>query len=234
MGAVKKNVLSPRLATAVSFARRGAYFFDIGTDHAQVPIYLAQTGTSLCGVASDVNRGPLAAARENIRAVGLSGRISCVLGNGFCGELGDAEHVDVYVLGMGGELIAEILGNAPVLKDPRVRLILQPMTHAADLRVWLGANGFDVIDERLVRDDGRIYQVICAEYDGKMRDIDAVNAVLGVKNVLRGGEVFVEFARRAAVTCEKKAAALAAAGKDFAEAASLGENIRKAVGENDG
>ena len=70
--------------------------------------------------------------------------------------------------GMGGILIAKLLERTEWVKNKNIRLILQPMSHAEEVRLFLCNNGFDIIEERTCRDDGRIYSVICAEYSGKI------------------------------------------------------------------
>ena len=70
--------------------------------------------------------------------------------------------------GMGGILIAKLLERTEWVKNKNIRLILQPMSHAEEVRLFLCNNGFDIIEERPCRDDGRIYSVICAEYSGKI------------------------------------------------------------------
>ena len=67
---------------------------------------------------------------------------------------------------MGGDLITRILDRAPWLRDPKYTLILQPQSGGADLRRYLGAQGFSLERERLVRDGGFLYGVFRARYGG--------------------------------------------------------------------
>ena len=61
------DTLDARLACAASFVRGGAVLADVGTDHAYLPIYLCLEGKISGGAVSDINRGPIERARENIR-----------------------------------------------------------------------------------------------------------------------------------------------------------------------
>lgn len=175
--------LTPRLLTAVQYVRPGHLAADVGTDHAYLPIYLCESGiltpvpvpdgapvaqgqpypAALCAVASDIHRGPVDRAALHIRMAGLADRILTVQTDGLNG-LEVFRPTDVIIFGMGGELIASILAAAPWTRDPAVRLILQPMTHAEKLRLFLLDNGFSVVGETLSAEDARIYQTICAEY----------------------------------------------------------------------
>ncbi len=182
--------LSLRLASAAEMVRAGAVVADVGTDHAYLPIYLCATGCAARAVASDVNEGPIARARENICAWGLSDRIDTLLCDGLCG-IEPYAPTDILILGMGGELIVRILSEAPFLKDGSRRLILQPMTHPEAVRAYLGSEGYTIVDERLIKEE-KIYQIICAEYTGAREEYSALEALVGKKNL----------AGRTAVTCE--------------------------------
>ena len=68
---------------------------------------------------------------------------------------------DVLVLaGMGGDLIARILADAPWLEVGPYTLILQPQSAANDLRRWLGERRWSIDRERLVRDGHFLYSVM--------------------------------------------------------------------------
>ena len=69
--------------------------------------------------------------------------------------LGEAGITDVAICGMGGELIARILSDAPFLKKEETRLILQPMTRPAAVRSYLAENGFVIDEERLCTAAGK-------------------------------------------------------------------------------
>ena len=170
--------LTPRLMTAVPFVRRGHLLCDVGTDHAYLPIFLCQSGiltpvrtadgSRLCAIASDINEGPVDRATVHIAAAGLSDRIRTIRTDGLHG-LEDYHPTDIILFGMGGELIVSVLQAAPWVRDPAIRLILQPMTHPEKLRRFLFENGFSLVGEVLSREElsrreTRIYQTICAAY----------------------------------------------------------------------
>ena len=174
--------LTPRLMTAVPYVRPGRLVADVGTDHAYLPIYLceagiltpvpAQNGETLCAIASDINRGPVERADQHIAAAGLTHRIRTVRTDGLTG-LEAYGPDDVIIFGMGGELIASILADAPWMATAGKRLILQPMTHAEKLRAYLLSAGYAIVGETLSREGDRIYQTICAESTGRSDDTSA-------------------------------------------------------------
>ena len=69
---------------------------------------------------------------------------------------------DIAIAGMGGETIAAILEGAPWVKDARLRLVLQPMTHAEVLRFWLVHNAFQITREAVIAEGEHVYQMFCA------------------------------------------------------------------------
>ena len=180
--------LSKRLRAAADFVRQGAYIADVGTDHAYLPIALCLEERVIGAVASDINEGPILRAREHISAYGLDTRIDTVLADGL-DEIGVYKPTDILILGMGGELIANIISRASFTKNEGIRLILQPMTHPEVLRRFLLDGGYSIIDETLAFEEKKVYQVICAEYTGKTQEYSDIELLLGKKNIERGGEL---------------------------------------------
>lgn len=186
-----EECLDPRLASAVPYILPGARVADVGTDHAYLPIYLVKEGYAAFAVASDINRGPLGSAKENIAAAGLSDRIPTLLCDGLA-KLEPFSPDHILIFGMGGELIIRILSEAPWVKDPKIRLVLQPMSRAHLLRAWLNENGFTVIGESL-SESGKIYQTVCAEYTGKSEEYTPEDCLLGKRNIEEAGPLFSRF-----------------------------------------
>ena len=153
--------MTPRLYAIASMVPQGAFFADVGTDHAYLPIYLAENNLISHAVASDINRGPLLRAKGNIKKYNLEEKIDTCLSDGF-EELDGNSFDTASIAGMGGILIARILEKAP-----RGKLyILQPMRDAHFLRAYLSSNGFELVDEKLAEEGNKIYTVIAVR-DGK-------------------------------------------------------------------
>jgi tRNA (adenine22-N1)-methyltransferase len=175
---VEENMELPkRLAALAAFIPHGSIAADIGTDHAYLPIFLVEKEICRFVIATDLREGPFQSAEHKIKEHKLDSRISLRLGDGLM-PLKPGE-VEVLVLaGMGGNTIRGILARSPQILAGIKRLVLQPMTDAGDLRVWLAANGWKIADEELVEDDGRIYVVIAAE-PGREVTSDPVYMELG-------------------------------------------------------
>ena len=171
------NRLSPRLAALAAMVKSRALLVDIGSDHGYLPLFLLQEG-SVCGaVATDLREGPLQSAREHAQALApellapepfLPSRLTLVRTDGLDG-LRDRilAHTrdgicDIVIAGMGGELIVSILGRAPWVQHPAIRLLLQPMTKPEAVRRFLSDGGFFTERDTLVREGDRIYQILAA------------------------------------------------------------------------
>lgn len=192
-----------RLLCAASFVRCGAIVADIGSDHAYLPIYLLQSGIAERAVATDINEGPIRNAQANVKEAGLSHKISLVLTDGLCG-IEQYAPTDILICGMGGELIERIISEAPFTKDDKVRLILQPMSRQEKLRAYLLGAGYNIIDEKLSCDNGRIYQCICAEFDGEAREYTDAELLLGRHNIEAKTEFFFTLVCAKIAALEKK------------------------------
>lgn len=155
--------LPRRLEAVVSLIPLGKRVADIGTDHALLPIYLVQSGTALRVIASDINRGPFQRAKTIVGLQGLEDSIDVRLGNGL--EILEPGEVDVIVIsGLGGYTIVDIFNACPEVVEQLDTLVLSPASHEAEVRRWLLENGWKLNDEELVKDQGKIYQVIKAEH----------------------------------------------------------------------
>ena len=187
-----------------AYVRKGAVLCDVGTDHAKLPIYLAQNGIINRAYATDINEGPITTARNNVCALGLGDTIECVRTDGLRGTEGYSV-TDVSICGMGGELIARILSECDYIRDPSVNLILQPMSHTEDVRRYLYDAGFDIKDECLVRETGKLYTVINAVYSGKAIEYSDVDVILGKILINKEhDELFREMAERALYHLENR------------------------------
>ncbi len=165
--------LDNRLKTAAALCRSGGIVCDVGTDHALLACYLAKNGAKEV-IASDINDGPLEAARRTVEQEGCN-NVRVVKSDGLR-EIGYAD--DVIICGMGGELIADIIAGCRFLSEG-TRFILQPMTKPEILRERLYADGFEILEERTAYDGKRAYVIMLAAYTGDRLDIDELFAFTG-------------------------------------------------------
>ena len=150
-----------RLKAAADFVPSGCVAADIGTDHAYLPIALVQSGRCPRAIAGDYNEGPCASAARSVRGANLTDKIDVRLGSGLAILAPNEADVAVFC-GMGGSLIKQLLTDSPQIAQSLKGLILQPQQSYASLRRYLYEIGWHIADESLVKEDGRLYQIIYA------------------------------------------------------------------------
>ncbi len=207
--------LSKRLRAAAELVRRNAYLADVGTDHAYLPLWLLLEGRIRGGVVSDINEGPLARAAAHLRAYDKEGALTPVLCDGLA-ALEEYAPEDICILGMGGELIARIVSDAPFTKRAGTRLILQPMTHPEAVRRLLLSEGYAIVDETLVKED-KIYQILVAEYTGEIGSADELSLLFGAKNLQVGSALLWEMLAHWEEILQKRKEGKAKAGQSAPE-----------------
>jgi tRNA (adenine22-N1)-methyltransferase len=153
--------LSDRLQKIADFIEQGESVADIGTDHGFLPIALWERGKSPHVILSDINSGPLEKAKANIEKHCPEKEFDIRTGSGIR-TIEPGEVDDVVIAGMGGLLIAEILGDDLKRSKSYRKLILQPRNAPDKLRAWLLENGFSIQDESLVRERKYICEIILA------------------------------------------------------------------------
>jgi tRNA (adenine22-N1)-methyltransferase len=113
-----------------------------------------------------LHEGPLDAARSNVGLFNLWKQVDLRQGNGL--DIIQPGEVQVIIIaGMGGVKINEILGRAGEVLQQTDRLVLQPSVAVDQVRRWLLGNGWGLVDEDLVLDDERFYEIVVAEHIGE-------------------------------------------------------------------
>ena len=182
--------MDTRLQAVAAFVRPGSRLADVGTDHALLPAALVAEGRCSHAIASDIRRGPVAAATRTVQEAGLTQEVEVRLGDGLSTVLPE-EADDIVIAGMGGETIAAILEAAPWVQHPRYRLVLQPMTRAERLRRYLFETGFSIEQETVITDGRHCYTVLCVSYTGQRFVPEEALCYVG-KIPLPGGMAYLE------------------------------------------
>ena len=185
------SILSRRLQAVADMVTPGSVIADVGCDHAYLSIYLIKKGICDKVIACDINEGPLNTARNNVRDYGYNEQIDIRLGNGLA-PVKEGEINGLVIAGMGGRLMIDILtAGCDVLKNVK-EVIISPQSEVALVRHFLEDNGYCIISENMVKDEGKFYPIIKAIH-GHMHLEDEVYYRYGKVLIREDNPVLREF-----------------------------------------
>lgn len=153
--------ISERLIEVASLVPKGCRLADVGTDHGYVPIWLLQNQYITSAIAMDVNRGPLKRAEENRDKYGFTEVMDIRLSDGL-EKLRPGEADTVLIAGMGGPLMIRILEEGRANAAGASTWVLQPQSEIPSVRRYLIENGFDIVREIMLKDEGKYYMAMQA------------------------------------------------------------------------
>ena len=146
-----------RLDCAIELLSGARVVADVGCDHGRLSCTLIQQEIAQRCIAIDISEPSLQKAERLIEQIGAQDCIETRLGDGLK-MLQPGEADAIAILGMGGTLIAQILDVTPPLMGS-IKCVMQPMRGAEDIRRWLYERNYPVLEDRVVFDTGRYYQV---------------------------------------------------------------------------
>lgn len=185
--------LTNRLLKIASLVDNDVKIADIGTDHGYIPVYLLNQNKIKYAILGDINKGPLENAKKEIKRNKLQDKVDLRLGSGI-EILKENEVEEIIIAGMGGMLIGDILKANENVAHNAKKLILQPMQSPEELRMFLYNNGYEILDECLVKEDKRIYEIIVCKYTGvKLENINPIYYEIGQKLIQNKDDLIEDF-----------------------------------------
>lgn len=175
--------LSKRLQEVTKFTVNNKPIADIGSDHAYLPIYLIQHDMIEIAIAGEVVEGPYKHALETVEQYNMQEVVDVRFGNGLNVLHPNEDIGTIFICGMGGLLISEIIadGKEKELLPKQARLVLQPNNNEKNLREYLVENSYQIIEESIVEDNRKIYEVIVAEFSDTQPDYSDIDLLFGPK-----------------------------------------------------
>ena len=161
--------LGARLSTALDLIGSASVLADIGCDHGQLACAFVSEDAARRCIAIDISAPSLDKARVLALERGLSEQVETRLGSGFL-PLAVGEADVCAVLGMGGTLMCELLDACGTDFRGAGRIVFQPMRAPEDIRLWLWEHDCRILDDRMIEDGGRIYQIFSAAKPGSGRN----------------------------------------------------------------
>jgi tRNA (adenine22-N1)-methyltransferase len=174
---MNSDKLSQRLEKVSNYVLQGSVLADIGSDHAYLPCYLGLKRNIKKGIAGEITEGPYLSAKEQVELDGLSDIIEVRKGDGLS-VLKENEAEVVTICGMGGSLITSILEKGKDKLGNAKRLVLQPNIGAKNVRKWLLKEDWVLSAEEIIKEDGKIYEVLVADRSGEQPYTNNIDAEL--------------------------------------------------------
>ena len=153
--------LSRRLQAVAALAEPGKTAADVGCDHGYVGIWLIQQKVFSKVIAMDVRQGPLETAGKNAEHYQIGKAMELRLSDGLqMLEVGEAD--SMICAGMGGALMCHILEHDPKKAASMKQVILQPQSELSLVRRFLRQQGYAIVKEDMVKEDGKYYPMLRA------------------------------------------------------------------------
>ncbi len=167
---MKQVELSARMQALTDMVSKHSVVCDVGCDHGFVSIYLVQQGISPKVYAMDVGKGPLERAKEHIKEYELEAYIETRLSDGLNAlQVGEADCM--ICAGMGGKLMMRILKEGSKKARAMKELILQPQSEIALFRAFLRKEGYKVVRENMIYEDGKYYPMMKVVPENKNEEL---------------------------------------------------------------
>ncbi len=154
-----KVQLSDRLTAIAEMVTEGNRLVDVGCDHGYLPVYLMLQHKIPGAIATDVGKGPLTRAQEHIAQYHMEAYIETRLCNGLS-EIRSGEGDTLVIAGMGGPLMERILSEGRHALPGFQELILQPQSDIPHFRRFVMQNGYQIIQEEMILEDGKFYPIM--------------------------------------------------------------------------
>ena len=171
---------------AASLVSNGKTVCDVGCDHGKLSLYLVKSGRAERIIATDINKMPLQKAIDLFAEHGISDKAQFFLTDGLQNITDTADITHVVIAGLGGDTMAQIIENAPFIKDNKVQLVLLPAQSGDKIRHYLYTHGFDITSEHTVGENKKFYSVITAVYSGNVQQCDAYDCYIGSSESCEG------------------------------------------------
>lgn len=155
-------MFSKRICEIAKLIKPYKIIADVGCDHGYLIIESFLNSDISKAIAIDNKIGPLNSAKKNLEKYNFNVRFSLSSG---VSDIDDDTEV-VVISGMGGLLISKIISddltNNKKLYNVK-RLILQANRNNFELRKFLMENNYQIIDEKIIYEDDKYYEIIVCE-----------------------------------------------------------------------
>jgi len=140
---------------------KGEATADIGADHGFLTRFLAEKGLAPRVIASELADGPYRRLKACLKDSPCGDLIEIRQGDGLA-ILNPGEVTNVVIAGLGGEAIVRIIAADYDKARSFQHFVFQPMSRAEVLRKELCQQGWPIIEEKVLEENGRFFVVLSA------------------------------------------------------------------------
>lgn len=188
-----QQITKSRLQTIVDSINDAKFVVDVGSDHSYVGIELLKLNKIKHIINIDINQQPLDSGICNLKKHNLLNKSTNILNNGLL-NLNFKFNVDFCIIaGMGASSIIEILKNN---KNDFKQYILQANTHVYKLREFLYLNGYEIIDEKVVFENGIYYEIIWTKYNNIIKKVPKKYYYITNIFANRNSQLYLDFIKK--------------------------------------
>ncbi|WP_071131562.1 tRNA (adenine(22)-N(1))-methyltransferase [Enterococcus timonensis] len=195
--------LSKRLQMVADLVPRQSFLADIGSDHGYLPVHLLLNQQIIGAICGEVAPGPFAATKKEIEKAQMTEKISVRLADGLAAIFPADPITAITICGMGGKLIADILEAGINQLRPEMTLVLQPNNNQDLLRHWLSDHKYELVQENITEENGKIYEVMVAKKNPAATPLKENEIFFGPLLLKEKSEIFIKKWRRNLQTKEK-------------------------------
>lgn len=182
-------MLTLRLETILEFINKDDLVADIGTDHGYLLKACLEKGVNFVqGVEN--KKGPYMRAKSNLIEYLNEEKAILSLSDGLSNL--DSRIDTVVIAGMGGELIRDIINDSLDTAKKLKKIILEPNIKTYELRKYLSDNSFEILDEEIVKDGDKFYEIIIARYNESCSKLTDKECYFGPGLLKKQSNVFCE------------------------------------------
>ena len=178
-----------RLNAALNWIDCNDLLADVGCDHGYLAIEALKKGVPFVQLI-DNKEGPLNVAVSNLRKYDYDSKTKFTLSSGLL-DL-DQKVTCVAILGMGGELISQILEDGKTKSNNVEKFILEANTKISFIREYLFNNNYEIISEKIVKENSKYYELILCKKTNVSIKYDIYDLMFGPVLRKEKSPLFVE------------------------------------------
>ena len=181
-------MLTLRLNAILNYIESSDTVADIGTDHGYLLEACLKKGVKFVqGVEN--KEGPYLRAKSNLQQHLENKKAILTLSDGL--SFLDSR-IDIAVIaGMGGELIRDIIDASLDTAKKLKKLILEPNIKSYELRKYLSNHHFEILDEEVVYDKDKYYEIIVIKYNQFCKPLSDIECLFGPVLLKKRPDMFI-------------------------------------------